>query len=129
MTNEPLDRTLLSPHSGGGLWLVLVAHASSVAAETALFWSEASALAFAEHLVLARLSGASPPSIGDSAIDIYNASVDPSDRVVIRQVEIRGERERCSICGEPIVLDDPADPMSWIHAEDADDMGDHTAER
>jgi len=129
MTNEPLDRTFISPHSGGGPWLVLVAHASSVAAETALFWSEASALAFAEQLVLARWSGASPPLIGGSPIDAYNASVEPSERVVIRPVEIRGERERCKLCGEPIVLDDPADPMSWIHAEDADDMGDHTAER
>jgi hypothetical protein len=38
------------------------------------------------------------------------------------------ERPRCRLCGEPIVLDDPDDLMSWIHAEDANDQGDHTAE-
>jgi hypothetical protein len=38
------------------------------------------------------------------------------------------ERRRCRLCGEPIVLDDLDDLMSWVHAEDANDQGDHTAE-
>ncbi len=36
-------------------------------------------------------------------------------------------RPRCAACGEPIVLDDPKDPESWIHAPDANDRADHTA--
>jgi hypothetical protein len=37
------------------------------------------------------------------------------------------DRPRCAACGEPVVLDDPADPDSWIHAPDANDRADHTA--
>ena len=38
-------------------------------------------------------------------------------------------RPKCAACREPIELDDPDDPDSWIHCEDANDLGDHTAER
>jgi hypothetical protein len=43
---------------------------------------------------------------------------------------VRGEdeRPRCSLCGEPIELADPLDPEGWIHSDDANDRGDHTAE-
>ena len=41
---------------------------------------------------------------------------------------VHGERRRCRLCGEPVTLDDPSDPMSWIHAVDANDLGDHTAD-
>lgn len=34
----------------------------------------------------------------------------------------------CSLCGEPVELADPNDPQSWVHAEHANDTGDHTAE-
>jgi hypothetical protein len=37
------------------------------------------------------------------------------------------DRPRCAACGEPVVLDDSADPDSWIHAPDANDRADHTA--
>jgi len=37
-------------------------------------------------------------------------------------------RPTCRLCGEYVVLDDPDDDMSWIHAEDANDRGDHTTE-
>ena len=42
----------------------------------------------------------------------------------------RSERRRCRICGEPVELSglDLDDPESWAHTEDANDMGDHTAE-
>ena len=40
----------------------------------------------------------------------------------------RAGRRRCVLCGEPIVLCDPDDPESWVHAEDAGDWGDHSAE-
>lgn len=44
------------------------------------------------------------------------------------QGEAIAPRPTCRMCGEPIVLDDPDDDMSWIHAQDANDRGDHTAE-
>ena len=56
------------------------------------------------------------------------SAANPGGDVVLMQVVVQGERRRCRLCGEPVVLDDPADPMSWIHAEDASDGGDHTAE-
>jgi hypothetical protein len=52
----------------------------------------------------------------------------PGGSVVLREVVVQGSRRRCRLCGEPVVLDDPSDPMSWIHAADANDLGDHTAE-
>ena len=52
----------------------------------------------------------------------------PGESVVLREVVVQGSRRRCRLCGEPAVLDDPSDLMSWIHAADANDLGDHTAE-
>ena len=37
------------------------------------------------------------------------------------------QRPKCAGCGEPVELADPADPESWVHAEDANRFGDHTA--
>ncbi len=42
--------------------------------------------------------------------------------------EAQSSRRRCVLCGEPIVLCDPDDAESWVHAEDASDWGDHSAE-
>jgi hypothetical protein len=72
----------------------------------AAFWEQADASAHAQAL----------------------SDANPSADVVLTQVAVQGERGRCRLCGEPVVLDDPADPMSWIHAADANDFGDHTAE-
>ena len=47
---------------------------------------------------------------------------------VLSEIMVRGERRRCCLCGEPIVLDDPSEAESWRHADDANDLGDHTAE-
>jgi hypothetical protein len=49
-------------------------------------------------------------------------------RAVLREVVVQGGRRRCRLCGEPVVLDDPSDTESWRHADDANDLGDHTAE-
>jgi hypothetical protein len=37
------------------------------------------------------------------------------------------DRPKCAGCREPIELADPDDDESWIHAEDANYFGDHTA--
>lgn len=37
------------------------------------------------------------------------------------------QRPKCAGCGEPVELADPTDPGSWVHAEDANCFGDHTA--
>ena len=72
----------------------------------AAFWEQADAAAHVEAL----------------------SAANPGADVVLTQVAVQGERRRCRLCGERVVLDDPADPMSWIHAADANDLGDHTAE-
>ena len=38
------------------------------------------------------------------------------------------ERTRCWLCGEPVELAYADDPESWVHAEDANDWADHSAE-
>ena len=68
--------------------------------------------------------GASPPAAYWRRDDALATAGDDSDVVAMA---VRGDRPRCR-CGEPAVMHDPDDPMSWIHAPDANDHGDHTAE-
>ena len=56
------------------------------------------------------------------------SDTDTKGRVVLTEVVIQGGRRRCLLCREPVVLDDPSDTESWRHADDANDLGDHTAE-
>ena len=86
------------------VWLVLATGRPDGAG--AAFWEWADAAAHAEVLSV----------------------TNPGGRAVLREVVVQGERRRCRLCDEPVVLDDPTDPMSWIHAADANDLGDHTAE-
>lgn len=55
-------------------------------------------------------------------------AANPGQPPVLSEVVVQGGRRRCLLCGEPIVLDDPSDAESWRHADDANDVGDHTAE-
>lgn len=41
---------------------------------------------------------------------------------------VRGERRRCRLCGEPVAFEDPDDPTSCYHSDDANDDGKHSAE-
>jgi hypothetical protein len=79
---------------------------------------------FTERLVarLADVSGLDPES--QLSADVRAAAVGALEDVE----EARANRRRCAACGEPIVLCDPDDPESWVHAEDAGDWGDHSAE-
>ena len=97
----------ISPNAIGGqtaVWLVLAIDQSEVV--VAAFWERADAAAQTAML--------STPNPGGS--------------VVLKEVVVQGSRRRCRLCGEPVVLDDSSDPTSWIHAADANDLGDHTAE-
>ena len=89
---------------GTRVWLVLPTGQAD--APIAGFWEQADAVTYAEALRV----------------------TDPGRRPLVREVVMQGARRRCQLCGEPVVLDDRSDPMSWIHAEDANDLGDHTAE-
>ena len=63
--------------------------------------------------------------------EAHAASLSPADSqapAVLIEVAVQGARRRCQLCGEPVVLDDPFDAESWRHADDANDLGDHTAE-
>ena len=86
------------------VWLVLAAARADGA--VAAFWERADAVA---HEAALRAAGS-------------------GDRAVVRAVVVWGVRRRCRLCGEPVLLDDIADPESWRHADDANDRGDHTAE-
>ena len=75
---------------------------------------------FAERLASVRGLNLGSP-LADAILD---AGID-----ALADVEqARANRRRCVLCGEPIVLGDPNDPESWVHAEDASDWGDHSAE-
>ena len=86
------------------VWLVLATDQPEVM--VAAFWEWADATARAEAL----------------------GATNPGESVVLKEVVVQGSRRRCRLCGEPVVLNDPSDRTSWIHAADANDLGDHTAE-
>lgn len=86
------------------VWLVLATDQS--ARVIVAFWDRTDASAHAEML----------------------GSANRGESAVLREVVVQGGRRRCRLCGEPVVLDDSSDPTSWIHAADANDLGDHTAE-
>ena len=102
----PDDQQPSQRSSPGGttVWLVLAAARADGA--VAAFWELADAVA---HEAALRAAGS-------------------VDRALVRAVVVRGVRRRCRLCGEPVALDDIADPESWRHADDANDLGDHTAE-
>ena len=103
MPNE--HETNQSAGTGGPkVWLVLASERPDGA--IAAFWEQADAVA---HQAALR-------------------GVDPRDVALVQEVVVKGRRCRCRLCGEPVVLDDTADPESWRHADDANDLGDHTAE-
>jgi hypothetical protein len=71
------------------------------------------------------------------AIERYNQLPGVAEHVLVSRFSIEGQqffdgeedlRPRCTVCGEPLVLADPADSESWIHSDDASDQADHTAE-
>ena len=96
--------TQVDAEPGTTTWIVITAPAS---AETiAAFWNESDARRHAAGI----------------------QRTDPQQGVTVRRVVIRGERRCCRLCGEPVVLDDIVDQESWRHADDANDLGDHTAE-
>jgi hypothetical protein len=96
--------TQVDVEAGTTTWIVITAPGS---AETiAAFWNESDALSHAAGI----------------------RRTHPEQEVTVRRVSIRGERRGCRLCGEPVVLDDVVDPESWRHADDANDLGDHTAE-
>jgi hypothetical protein len=77
------------------------------------------------------------PSDVDKAIEQYNQALGVVEHLVIGSFEIQGhehfdgdldDRRRCDLCGEPVELAEAASPESWVHAPDANDWGDHTAE-
>lgn len=61
--------------------------------------------------------------------DGYEVDVTPEDATESHRITTTGADGRpcCAACGEPVVLDDPNDPDSWVHAPDANDHADHTA--
>lgn len=92
--------------SAGQARIWLVRSARQPDRDVAAFWERADAVAFA---------------------DAWGAA-SPGPPPVLSEVVVRGDRRRCRLCGEPIVLDDPFDAESWRHADEANDLGDHTAE-
>jgi hypothetical protein len=85
---------------------------------------------------LARSPGQPDPEIvafwqRDEAVafaDAWSAAYNQGPPPVLSEVVVWGDRGRCRLCGEFIVLDDPSDAESWRHADDANDLGDYTAE-
>jgi hypothetical protein len=103
MPDEQQTNQRTSPR-GTTVWLVLdIGQANG---DVAGFWEQADAVARQAALLAAS----------------------PHDLVLVREVVVQGGRRRCRLCGEPVVLDDTCDPESWRHADDANDLGDHTAE-
>ena len=103
MPDEPQPSLVASP-GRTTVWLVLVPGRAD--SPVAAFWEWADAVAHEAALL----------------------ATGPADIAVAQQVVVQGERGRCRLCREPVVLADLLDPESWRHSDDANDLGDHTAE-
>lgn len=112
------------------MWALLIERGVDEGSDLRLFWQRSDAeAAVQEHLDETWWEdGPSAPSGLAAVIERYNADPSAGAHLFLGAVAIEGERQRCRVCGEPIVLDDEDDPDSWVHAEDANDGADHTAE-
>ena len=114
---------------GVPVWVLLIERGIEEGSELRLFWQQDQAEAAARDYLAERwLNDSGLPSDTDDAIEQYNGDPTAGERVFLGRVRIEGERSRCRMCGEPIVLDDEGDQDSWVHADDANDGADHTAE-
>jgi hypothetical protein len=126
--------------SGRLLWVFLVERGLEAGSDVQLFWHESDALA-AARLHLSRWWPVEELGTADDiaeAIEASNQVAGREEYLTLEALPIVGNqffegdvdrRPRCAACREPIELADRADPDSWVHCEDANDLGDHTAER
>lgn len=111
------------------LWALLIERGIDEGSDLWLFWQRNDAEAAARsYLAETWLHEPGLPSDIDDAIEQYNGEPNVGEHVFLGRVVIEGERQRCRLCSEPIVLDVEDDPDSWVHAADANDRADHTAE-
>jgi hypothetical protein len=121
------------------VWVFLIERGLDQGDDLALFWHEAEAIEAAR----AYLAPHWPPgelATADDVIDAIEAAnqlVGDEEYIVLAAFPVAGNqyfegsvdtRQRCRTCREPIELDDPEDPESWVHCIDAHDGCDHTAE-
>ena len=121
------------------IWVLLVERGVSEGSDLLLFWHETDAIEAARDHLLGSWPADELATKADvlEAIEAANQLVGDEEYVTLSPFPIGGhqhfegatdKRPRCKACREPIELDDPSDPVSWIHCEDANDLGDHTAE-
>ena len=122
------------------VWVFLVERGLEAGSDVQLFWHEADALSAARRY-LSRWWPVEELATAEEiaeAIEASNQVAGREEYISLTALPVVGNqyfegdadrRPRCAACREPIELDDPDDPDSWIHCADANDLGDHTAER
>lgn len=111
------------------VWALLVERGLDDGADLRLFWNLTDAHMAAWEYLADVWAGDGPlPADVDEALEQYNELPGNAEHVFVGQFPVEGERARCLICGEPIGLADETGSESWVHSEDANDGGDHTAE-
>jgi hypothetical protein len=121
------------------IWVLLVERGISEGSNLQLFWHETDAIEGARRHLLGAWTPDELATKADvlKAIEAANQLVGDDEYVTVAPFPIAGNpyfegttdhRPRCKACREPIELDDPGDPSSWVHGEDSNDLGDHTAE-
>jgi hypothetical protein len=122
------------------VWVLLIERGLNDGSDLELFWHEADAIEAARGHVLNSWPPEDLATKADvlEAIEAANQLVGDEEYIVLAPFPITGnqyfegetdERPRCIACREPIELHDSNDPESWVHCDDANDLGDHTAER
>ena len=118
------------------VWVFLVESGVEEGSELSIYWRESAATAAACRYVeeVWPMAGA-PPDDVQAAIERYNQLPAVAEHVSLAPFPIEGHqffdgdrRPNCTVCSQPVVLADADDPQSWIHAADANDRADHTAE-
>lgn len=120
------------------IWVLLIERGVDEGADLSLYWREPAASAAARrHLEQAWPVNEMLSTDVNEAIETYNLLPGVAEHVLMAPFSIEGHqfldgdedlRPCCKACGQPVALADADDPDSWVHAEDANDRADHTAE-
>lgn len=121
------------------VWMLLIERGLDAGSDVSLFWHERDAIAAARSHLSRSWRPDELATTADvlEAIEAANQLVGQEEYVVLQMVPIAGHqhfegeadrRPRCRACREPIELEEPGDPGSWVHCEDANYWGDHAAD-
>src|SRR5262245_32773330 len=112
-----------------GVWVLLIERGLDAGSDLRLFWHEVDAIEAGREYLSESYPAEELATAADvlEAIEAENQIMSGEAYIVLAPYPVDGNqyfegtddhRPRCRTCREPIELDDPDDPHSWVHCED-----------